>query len=517
MIPTTEILRGELERRFELDEMIALSQDLLGLDPADVGGVAGKGAYARALVERCVSEDALEALAEAIVLSPKGQASAAEVERALGFGGGDLPEGTQVGEFTLGASVASGSLGTVYEARRGDDPRRLALKVIRSDVARDRAAVRRFLTVSRALSQAGVPGVVPVVAVGTLDDGRPWIATEWVEGQTLAARIGRVGAIHINEVRPVFRDVLEALSRLHQRGVVHGHVTAENIFVAKGEPPAQGKKKKNGKKRGAVTAEARGFLIDGGSDRLLPRPEGNGSRVVPVFGAAKVLDPDLLRGQGNTPKTDLYALAATLYEVVAGRPPFVADFPMEVVAQRLVQEVPPPSSFAPAGWVAPALDQMLLRALSKDPAERYPTAADMLRALEELSSKKSSSVSPRADFDEPGFRAAADALRKDPGSESKAEEVEQVVAPAFAWEKAVSLFAEMADQASDAAIKVALWLRIARIYRLELEDRAGAEGAYKKALAIDPSSASAHQGRLELLRAGDDAEAYVEALLGRAE
>ncbi|MCA9603082.1 MAG: hypothetical protein KC417_13710, partial [Myxococcales bacterium] len=81
MNPTSEILRGELERLFELEDMITLSKDLLGFDPDEVGGTAGKGSFARALVDRCAREQSLEALAEAILLSPKGRTSAANVRR----------------------------------------------------------------------------------------------------------------------------------------------------------------------------------------------------------------------------------------------------------------------------------------------------------------------------------------------------------------------------------------------------------------------------------------------------
>jgi tetratricopeptide (TPR) repeat protein len=501
MNPTNDLLRGELERLFELEDMISLSRELLGFDPREVGGTAGKGAFARALVERCATEQSLEALAEAILLSPQGKSAAAGVRRVLEGADGAIAEGTLVGPFTLGARIGEGGLGVVYSATAADGST-VALKVIRPGFARDRSSVRRFLTISRALKGLELAGLAHVVDVGELADGRPWVATTLVNGQTLAERVQRSGAMNIQEARAIFAGVLETLQKIHQRGLVHGHVKAENVLLPKGA--------------GGVLDIAHPVLVDGGSDRLAARRYSNGAGVVPLFGTAKSLDPAVVRGSDRTPQADLYAVAVMLYETLTGRPPFIGDSAMDVVAQQLVSEAEAPSKFAPKGWVSPSLDDLVLRALSKSPGERFASATEFLRALEEVSTKKSSLV-PEAPLDRAKFDAAAKALRANPANDAAAEALEEIAAPALAWEQTTELFKSVAEASSDAAVKGALLARIGRIHRVEESDLDAAKEAFAAALAVNPSDRVAHTGLVDVLRASGDAEALVDALLERAE
>src|SRR6185295_9321598 len=108
---------------------------------------------------------------------------------------------------------------------------RAALKVIRPQFARDRAAVHRFTTVSRFLQSLQSPGLAQILGVGQLEDARPWVAAAYMNGQTLAQRVKRTGSLHINEARPIFVGVLQGLNALHKRGLVHGDVKVENVFV----------------------------------------------------------------------------------------------------------------------------------------------------------------------------------------------------------------------------------------------------------------------------------------------
>src|SRR5690606_35754312 len=182
MSATTDILRGELERLFELDELKSLSADLLGLDPEQVGGTDGKGAFARALVERCRSEDALLALADAVILSKDGVNE--KIEKLFELDPGEeLKPGAEVGSFRILKKIGEGGVGVVYLAERkveGGETTRSAIKVLRPVHARDRSAARRWLTVARIHKGVEEATLAPVLDVGTLEDGRPWIATEFV-------------------------------------------------------------------------------------------------------------------------------------------------------------------------------------------------------------------------------------------------------------------------------------------------------------------------------------------------
>ncbi|HTN85642.1 MAG TPA: hypothetical protein VL242_18210, partial [Sorangium sp.] len=184
-----DIVRGELERLFSLDEMMALSSDLLGFNPAEIGGGASKASFARALTDHCVEVDAIEALIDAVI------ASRAEVDarvRALGVQGLALPEdlaaGETFGDFVITRKIGEGPRGLVYAATRGTEPR--TLKVLRRDVTRDSRAVRRFLTHVRLAAQVRHENLASGVEAG-LVGGRAFVAYMHVDGLPLSARLAR--------------------------------------------------------------------------------------------------------------------------------------------------------------------------------------------------------------------------------------------------------------------------------------------------------------------------------------
>lgn len=504
----TDILRGELERLFDLDELKTLSDELLGLDPDEVGGTDGKGAFARALVETCVTEDALLALADAVLLSNKG--ADLKIERLFDAEPGEeLKPGAKVAGLRILKKLGEGGVGVVYlaELETDDEKIRVALKVVRPVHSRDRSAARRFLTVARILKGVDEKSLAPILDVGTLEDGRLYVATAFVEGQSLSARIGRTGPMHYNETRPIVRGVLDALELLHSRGLVHGDVKVENVFMVR---PSSSDKMRN---------EPTGVLVDAGTDRLFARsPVGaSQSGLHPVFGTAKAIAPELARDGRATPESDLYAVGCLLYEVLTGRPPFVGDTGIDVVVQQLAKEPDPPSTHAPRGWVAKQLDEIVLKALAKSPADRYVNAAAFREAIESIGR---ASIPPEArekkPLDDDAFDLATANLLEEPGNSECAAELERVVAPAQAWEKMAEVLAMAADDAPDEA-KAALWFRLARIYESDLGDNDGAEETYRKILELDSDDVIARAALEELKRSTGDAEGLVELLLEKVE
>ncbi|MBX3246374.1 MAG: tetratricopeptide repeat protein [Myxococcales bacterium] len=498
---TQDLLRGELERLFELDEMTSLSSELLGYEPSLLGGTSGKGSFARALVDRCLADSAIEALADAMRLFGK----APDVSKVFDVRAGrSLEPGEELAGFRIAKHLAEGGLGRIFLAEReeeGGGKTRAAIKLVRMSLSRDPSAVARFLTGQRALKRVPVEGIAAIHACGMLDDGRPWVATEYLEGQTLAARLQRVGPMHINEARPILRGVLEALQRLHDRGLVHADVKSGNVFVVRPERPD------------GTRGEPTGVLVDAGAHRLLAagatRPDTIGA--LRVFGNAHAVAPEMARGEPIGPASDIYAAGVMLYELLTGQLPFVGKSAFEVVAKHLAAEPAPASSVAPKGWVTKDLDALIDKALAKDPADRFASARELLEAIEQLARAKMK----KEPLDESAFAAAADAVRSAPTDADAIALLEEVIAPADAWEKAAELYVDVAGATDDVEAKKGLLFRVARIRATETRDREGASAAYRAILEVEEGNLVARSGLEELTREAGDHEALVELLLER--
>ncbi len=499
---TTDILRGELERLFELDDMLALSSDLLGLAPDDVGGTSGKGAFARALVERCLADDAIVALADAMMFSNKDVKADVDLfSRAE-----ELAPGTTVGVFKIAKKVGEGGTGVVYLA---DSPtEKVALKVMRSVHAVNRATVQRWSTAMRATGQIDEATLGRVVGVGRMADGRPWAATRFIEGQSLGARIGRTGPMHFNEARPILRGVLTALDALHARGLAHGNVKMENVFIVR--PTAEGK----------MTNEPTGVLVDPGADRLLVRrPTTNAaeSGVIPIAGTAKSFAPEQAKNGAASFSSDIYAVGALMFEVLTGKPPFSGSA-IEVVAQHLTKDADAPSGVAPRGWVSKEVDAIILRALEKDPSARHASTSELREAIESIGR---ASIPPEARkkeaLDQSAFDRAVDALAAEPGKEDLAAALERIADPAEEWAKAAEKLREISGLADDTDTKKSLLFRATRLYENDVKDEKQAEACYREILDVDAEDEIARIGLEELKRRSGDAEGLVELLLEKSE
>jgi tetratricopeptide (TPR) repeat protein/serine/threonine protein kinase len=511
MSATIDILRGELERLFELDDLKRLSNDLLGLSPDEIGGTGGKGTFARALVEKCRAEDALPALAEAIRLSKADMKDGIDLWATVGE---ELSPGTTLSSFKISRKIGEGGIAWVYLGERRsngspDEVEQVAIKVLRTVYASDRPAAKRWLTLARAMARIEHRNLGRIVEVGELPDGRPWTATRYLDASTLARRLARSGPMHFNEARPIFRGVLAALEALHARGIAHGGVKAENIFIVR-SAAGDGSR-----------AEPSGVLVDAGADRLIARPPLEGidrSGVVAFVGTPKTMAPEQARLGRATPSADVYALACVLYEALTGRPPFVGPSAIDVIALHLTQPVDPPSRHAPRGWVTKELDAILMKALAKDPAERYRSAAEFREALEALGrTSLRLAAQAKKELDVAAFERAKNALLASPADEELAMELERVVEPSAEWGRAVEVFEEAARTAEDVGAQKSLLFRVARLRETELADPKGAEAAYRTILELDPGDEIARVALEELKRQAGDTEGLVELLLERSE
>lgn len=270
-----------------------------------------------------------------------------------------MTEGTQhtearpasLGPFQVHGVLGEGGSGTVYDAER--DGRRLALKVLRLDILPTEKERERFLAEARRLGAVHHPGIVRVAGFGELPDGRPYLAMEKIEGESLAARVAREPLL-LEEALEIFDGLAAAVAALHARGLVHRDIKPENVLV-------EGR---------------RAVLVDLGIAKPEGAPPSTTTQAGVVRGTPAYMAPERFFGVPAGVTTDVYELAVVLYLMLVGRLPWsdLAD-----PAARL--NPPPPSSL---GCALPApLEAVLLRALSTRAEARPATVAEFARLVRE--------------------------------------------------------------------------------------------------------------------------------------
>jgi serine/threonine protein kinase len=269
-----------------------------------------------------------------------------------------LDEDVLLGErYRLVRMIGSGGMGTVWEAEDETLGRPVAVKVLSESLAAGERAVRRFEREARAAARLSGPNIAAVYDFGR-SEGRPYIVMELVRGETLADRLAREGPLAPQEAARIAAQVAEALEEAHGAGIVHRDVKPGNVMVT----PA-----------GDVRVMDFGIAAASWAERVTTSGL--------VLGTPSYLAPEQATSEKTTPASDVYALGAMLYEMVAGRPPFVAESPV-AVALAHVREKPVPLDQVAEG-VPPNLAAASMAALAKDPAERPPSAAAFASILRE--------------------------------------------------------------------------------------------------------------------------------------
>jgi len=498
-----EILRGELERLFELDELLKMSRDLLGFDPDEVGGSAAKGSFVKSLTEHCVETEAVEALCDAILASKAEVNPKVSQIRVNGIPfDEELTAGTRLGDYEIVRKLGEGRLGMSYLARlEGEDYR---LKVIRREATRDKRGLHRFMTVARLVGAIDHPGLPKKLFAGEIDD-RFAVAHAHVDGQPLSTRIARTGPMHINEARPLLKGILEALAAIHNRRLSHGDLRLENVLVFRDANGTQHL-----------------VLLDSGSDRLRARARvANGqSELFSTVGSPKTVAPEQIRGFASDPRSDVYSFGAMLYEVLSGKPVFPGSATEAAVGHTSLTPEPP-SSVAPRGWIAKELDAFVLSLLEKEPGQRPKSASVLLESLETLG--RSTGAKREATITDEELDSRIDALVADAADNEAAVALEAAVEEgadparvAEAFSMAANELAAGDDKEAREA-KKSLLFRAARLYEHSVKDLEKAEQVYAWLLELDPADDIAATALEEVRKQLGKYEELIEMLLSRSE
>jgi serine/threonine protein kinase len=348
-----------------------------------------EGARAAFVREACHGDTTLHAAIESLLASDQ---SARDFMRRPAVARVGLPAvvsaaltaGQRVGAYEILAPIGVGGMGEVYRARDPRLGRDIALKVLPADVTHDDTRRQWFEREARAAAVLDHPNICPVYDIGD-QDGRIWIAMQYVEGETLADRLRR-GPLLVPVALDVAAQIASALNAAHARGIVHRDVKPENVMIT---PSGQAKVLDFGLAK--VTADpGKGRDDSAAIDEPHPRQTGvDGMRL----GTLPYMSPEQVRGDQLDVRTDVFSLSAVLYEMVTGRRPFEGNADADVATAIL--SVTPPSVTDLVPTVPAVVAQIMRTGLEKDRSRRYQTMRDLAIDLEAATHSLHVSVSRR--------------------------------------------------------------------------------------------------------------------------
>jgi len=264
------------------------------------------------------------------------------------------------GRYQVGALIGRGGMAEVHAGHDTRLGRTVAIKMLRSDLARDPAFLARFRREAQSAAGLNHPAIVAVYDSGEDEDTEsgggkvalPYIVMEYVEGRTLREILNEAKVLEAADAARVTEGVLDALSYSHRMGIVHRDIKPANVMLT----PA-----------GAVK------VMDFGIARAIADTAATMTQTKSVIGTAQYLSPEQAQGNHVDARSDLYSTGCLLYELLTGRTPFVGDSPVSIAYQHVGQAPQPPSVYQPG--LSADLDAVVLHSLVKDRDARYQDAA----------------------------------------------------------------------------------------------------------------------------------------------
>jgi serine/threonine-protein kinase len=270
-------------------------------------------------------------------------------------------EGKTLGKYRVIEQLGRGGMAIVYKAYHPELDRYVAIKVLQSFLIEGEDFLTRFSREAKTVANLRHPNIVQIHDFDVEGD-LPFMVMEYIEGKTLKARLSELSPeqerLPLDETLRIFRQIASALHYAHRKGLYHRDVKPANILI---------------------DTEEHVYLADFGIARIVSDTAFTASGA--FLGTPSYIAPEQAMGESITRACDIYSLGVVLYELVTGKVPFDADTPLAVIQQHISAPLPMPSSLR--SDIPEALERVILRALAKEPGDRYTSAAEMLEAVEE--------------------------------------------------------------------------------------------------------------------------------------
>ena len=307
------------------------------------------------------------------IFCPVDGARLVTVARSSGLGSGDgdpLIGQTLAGRYHIVRKIGEGGMGIVYEAMHVVIEKRVALKVLREDFSHRPDVVERFRQEAKSASRIGHEHIIDISDFGVTAQGAHFFVMELLSGRDLAEELELRGCLPVRRAIEIVLQCTRALGAAHAKGIVHRDMKPENVFLVQ-----------------RATGDDYVKIVDFGIAKMSDIETGGPGKKLTktgmIFGTPEYMSPEQAGGKELDHRVDVYALGVILYELVAGRVPFVGDTFMGILTQHVLEQVPPLSSVNPRCSAPPELEQIIRKAMAKTPGERQ-------RSMEELGAELAS-------------------------------------------------------------------------------------------------------------------------------